>query len=123
MTDANDILRRQAEWQRAQSNLPWALKVRLAEALRESIAQLRLRSAAPGSAEPQSRARDRSHMTARVVPLDSDEAGDARVEGSASQRLAILADLSRRMWELTRCPYTTYSRATMPGRITTLSEQ
>ena len=62
-------------------------------------------------------------MTARVVPLESDEAADARVPGSPSQRLAVLADLSQRMWELTGVPYPTYSRATMPVRVTTLAEQ
>jgi hypothetical protein len=62
-------------------------------------------------------------MTARVVLLDSDEAADARVAGSPSERLAILADLTRRMWELSKRPYPSYSRATIPARITTLAKQ
>ena len=62
-------------------------------------------------------------MTARVVPLENDDAGDGRVAGSATQRLAILADLSRRMWALTGRPYPSYTRATMPVKITTLAEQ
>ena len=62
-------------------------------------------------------------MTARVVPLDSDEAADARVAGSAAQRLAILADLSRRMWALTKRPIPSYTRDTIPVRVTTLAEQ
>ena len=66
---------------------------------------------------------DRSHMTARVVPLDSDEAGDARVAGTPTKRLAILADLSRRMWALTGRPEPLYTRATMPVRLTSLAEQ
>jgi hypothetical protein len=67
--------------------------------------------------------RDRSQMTARVVPLDSDEAADARVGGSFAERLAILADLSRRMWALTGRPEPLYTRATMPVRLTSLAEQ
>jgi len=62
-------------------------------------------------------------MTARVVPLESDDAGDARVPGSPSERLAILAELSCRMWELTRRPRPTYSRKNMPVRLTTLNDQ
>ena len=62
-------------------------------------------------------------MTARVVPLDSDEAGDARVAGTASERLAVLAELSRRMWELTKRPLPTYSRKTIPVRLTALRDQ
>jgi hypothetical protein len=67
--------------------------------------------------------RDRSHMTARVVPLDSDEAADARVGGSPAERLAILADLSRRMWSAGRRVAPSYTRATMPFKLTTLEEQ
>jgi hypothetical protein len=52
-------------------------------------------------------------MQARVVPLDSRQAGDSFVEGSPSQRVALVAELSRRAWALTgfvptrvrRCPY------------------
>ena len=67
--------------------------------------------------------RDRNQMTARVVPLASDDAGDGRVGGTAADRLVLLADLSRRMWELTRRPHPTYTRATMPVKLTTLAEQ
>ena len=62
-------------------------------------------------------------MTARVVPLDSDEAGDARVAGTPTKRLAILADLSRRMWDLTNRERPTYTRSTMPVRVTRLTDQ
>jgi hypothetical protein len=62
-------------------------------------------------------------MTARVVPLESDEAGDGRIAGTADERLAVLAELSRRMWELTKRPFPMYSRKTMPVRLTTLHEQ
>ena len=59
-------------------------------------------------------ARDRSHLTARIVPLESVEAADARVGGTASERLTILAELSRRM-DLTRRPRPTYSRKSISG--------
>ena len=62
-------------------------------------------------------------MTARVVPLRSDEAGDARVGGTAEERLALLAELSRRMWALTQRPLPSYTRATMPVTLSTLGEQ
>jgi hypothetical protein len=62
-------------------------------------------------------------MTVRVVPLNSDEAGDARVPGTVSERLTILAELSRRMWELTKRPLPTYSRENIPVRLTTLRDQ
>ncbi len=62
-------------------------------------------------------------MTVRVVSLHSDEAGDGRVDATAAQRLAIVADLSRRMWALTKQPVPAYTRETIPLRLTTLSEQ
>ena len=62
-------------------------------------------------------------MTVRVVPLNSDEAGDARVGGTPAERLALLNELSRRMWMLTKRPMPSYSRETMPVRLSTLSDQ
>ena len=62
-------------------------------------------------------------MTARIVPLRSDEASDARVHGTPAERLALLAELSRRMWALTRQPVPSYPRAVMPVKLTTLAEQ
>jgi hypothetical protein len=62
-------------------------------------------------------------MTARIVPLRSDEASDARVAGTAAERLALLAELSLRMWALTKRPAPSYTRATMPVTLTTLAEQ
>ena len=67
--------------------------------------------------------RERANMTVTVVPLQSDEAGDGRVDGTAAQRLAIVADLSRRMWALTRRPVPAYTRETIPLRLTTLGDQ
>ena len=66
---------------------------------------------------------DRRHMTARVVPLRSDEAGEARVAGTAEERLALVAELSRRGWMLTGRPVPSYTRATIPVAVTTLREQ
>jgi hypothetical protein len=67
--------------------------------------------------------RDRRMMTARVVPLRSDEAGDGRVGGSVAERLALVGELSRRMWALTKRPMPSYTRETMPAKLTTLAEQ
>lgn len=121
MDEHRDILRKQAEWERAQADLSWAAKVRVAESVRESIAELRHQSPSPdGSPSP---VRDRNQMTARVVPLQSDEAGDARVGGTVAERLSLLAELSSRMWELTKRPRPTYTRASMPVKVITLSDQ
>lgn len=65
----------------------------------------------------------RRRMTVRIVPLRSSEAGDARVGGTADERLQLVAELSRRAWELTGRPLPSYTRATMPVRKTTLAEQ
>jgi hypothetical protein len=65
----------------------------------------------------------RRAMTARIVPLASDEASDARVVGTSGERLALVAELSRRMWAITKRPMPTYTRQTMPVRVTTLADQ
>lgn len=62
-------------------------------------------------------------MTARIVPLRSDEASDNRVAGTAEERLAVLADLSQRMWAQTGRPIPQYTRAAMPVRLSTLAGQ
>jgi hypothetical protein len=67
--------------------------------------------------------RDRSKMTVRIVPLRSDEAGDARVGGTVAERVALVGELSRRMWALTGQPLPSYTRATMPVKLSTLAEQ
>jgi hypothetical protein len=66
-------------------------------------------------------ATDRRDMTVRVVPLRSDEAGDSRVGGTAAERLALVGKLSEELWARTHRPLPTYSRATMPINVTTLS--
>ena len=65
----------------------------------------------------------RREMTVRIVPLGSEEAADARVPGTAAERVALLAELSRQMWELSRRPMPAYSRSAMPVRFVTLNEQ
>ena len=92
--------------------------MKVAETVGESIADLRLRYRFNVMARS-----DRNQMTARVVPLESDDAGEGRVGGTPTERLVLLADLSRRMWELTRRPRPDYTRATMPVKLTTLEEQ
>jgi hypothetical protein len=62
-------------------------------------------------------------MTVRVVPLRSDDAGDGRVGGTMAERLALVRVLSERAWALTKRPLPSYTRATMPVRVTTLAEQ
>lgn len=61
-------------------------------------------------------------MRARVVPLSSREAGDARVVGTPAERVALVAELSRQAWALTGRPLPSYTRATMPVRVTSLRE-
>jgi hypothetical protein len=62
-------------------------------------------------------------MTVRIVPLRSDESGDGRVGGSAEDRLGLVGELSRRMWELTGSPLPAYTRQTMPVKLSTLADQ
>ena len=41
MHDAKKLLERQAAWQKGRKSLPWPEKIRIAEAIRESISQIR----------------------------------------------------------------------------------
>jgi len=41
MTDIRHLLERQADWQKTRSRLPWPEKIRMAEAMRESLRQFR----------------------------------------------------------------------------------
>lgn len=56
----------------------------------------------------------RREMSVRIVPLQSPEAGDARVGGTVAQRVALVATLSFVHWTRTRRPLPGYTRATMP---------
>ena len=67
--------------------------------------------------------RERSAMTVRIVPLGSNEAGDSRVGGSPAERLALVRELSQRMWELTGHPLPSYARKNIPVKLTTLADQ
>ena len=57
---------------------------------------------------------DRREMTARIVPLRSREAGEARVGGTAAERLALVRALSEQLWARSHRPLPAYTRATMP---------
>ena len=62
-------------------------------------------------------------MTVRLVPLQSLEAGEARVGGSAGERVALVARLSEMLWLRTGYPFPEYTRATMPIVVTSLRDQ
>ncbi len=62
-------------------------------------------------------------MTARIVPLNSREAGEARVAGTIAERIALVAELSEMMWARTGRPLPSYTRATMPVVIRKLGDQ
>lgn len=64
---------------------------------------------------------DRRSMTARVVPLRSAEAGDARTGGTLEERLAAVDALTAEAWRLSGRPFPSYTRATMPVAVGTLS--
>jgi hypothetical protein len=65
---------------------------------------------------------DPSRITARVVPLTSDAAGDARMGGTPDERVAAVAELTAEAWRLAGLPLPNYSRATMPIVLTTLRD-
>jgi hypothetical protein len=64
MNDIQQMLERQARWQKARRNLPWPEKIRMAERVRESILPLRAtkppgpRPAAPASVGTTARPRE-----------------------------------------------------------------
>jgi hypothetical protein len=55
--DVQELLRRQAEWQRSRQALSWPEKIRMAQEIRESIRTLRATSAKNVSQKPQPRPR------------------------------------------------------------------
>lgn len=65
----------------------------------------------------------RSDMTYRVVPLDGPEAASPPSGATATQRLSMLAELSRTTWLATGRPLPHYSRKDMPVKLSTLREQ
>lgn len=68
-------------------------------------------------------ATDRRDMTVRLVPLMSDEGGDSRVAGTAADRVALVGRLSEDAWIRTGRPLPTYTRATIPVKMTALRAQ
>jgi hypothetical protein len=62
-------------------------------------------------------------MTYRVVALASEEARDARLGTTATERLQMLAQLSRLAWSASGRPFPQYERGSMPVRLTTLGDQ
>jgi len=64
--------------------------------------------------------KSREHMTVRRVAQGSPEAGDARVGGSADERLALLSLLSLSSWANSGRPLPSYRRQDMPIVRTTL---
>jgi len=67
--------------------------------------------------------KDRSQMTVRIVPLNSREASEAWLGGTVTERLAVVAELTALGWALTKLPLPRYTRATMPGVVTSRSTQ
>jgi hypothetical protein len=65
---------------------------------------------------------DRSRMTARVVPLTSAEAADARMAGTMEERVAAVAVLTLEAWRLAGRPFPSYTRATIPVVAATLKD-
>ncbi|HEX9579744.1 MAG TPA: hypothetical protein VF970_01430 [Gemmatimonadales bacterium] len=62
----------------------------------------------------------RRDMTARVVPLESREASEATVNGTVTERLALVAQLSEASWKLTGRSLPGYTRGTIPVVVTSL---
>ena len=65
---------------------------------------------------------NRSRMTARVVSLGSEEAGDMRMGGTPDARVAAVAELTMEAWRLAGRAFPRYTRATMPIVVTTLQD-
>ena len=61
-------------------------------------------------------------MTARVVPLQSPEAGDSRMGGTLEERVAAVEQLTVAAWRLSGRPFPVYTRATMPIVVATLHD-
>lgn len=65
----------------------------------------------------------RRDPTVRVLSLGSPEAAEATVEGTAEERLELVARLSEMSWRLTGRPWPSYTRSTVPVEVTTLRDQ
>jgi hypothetical protein len=61
-------------------------------------------------------------MTGRIVPLNSPEASDSRMESTPDERVAAVAELTAIAWRLSGRALPDYTRSTMPVTISTLKE-
>jgi len=59
MNDVQEMLKRQAVWQRSRQSLTWPEKIRMAEMVRESVKQLRASSAPRANQEISTRQKPR----------------------------------------------------------------
>lgn len=57
---------------------------------------------------------DRSHWPVRIYRLGDEPSDDLRATTTMEQRVAMVWELSRRMWAFTGQPLPTYTRATTP---------
>lgn len=63
------------------------------------------------------RARPVRARPVRVYRLGQEPGDDLSAVSTPEQRLAMVTELSRRMWTLTGRPMPSYSRAAMPGHV------
>lgn len=56
-------------------------------------------------------------MTARIYPLGAEPGDDLSAMTTIAERLAMVAVLSERMWQLTGTATMRYARAELPGRV------
>jgi hypothetical protein len=56
MREIQDLLKRQAEWQKGRRQLSWPEKIRMVEAVRESLLQLRGSTSRPTTSHPEGEA-------------------------------------------------------------------
>lgn len=66
---------------------------------------------------PAERRAARANMPVRVFRLGEEPGDDLSLETTAEQRLAMVSELSARMWALTGKPVVQYTRAEMPVRV------
>ncbi len=65
----------------------------------------------------------RANMPVRMFRLGEEPGDDLSAETTADERLAMVAELSARMWALTGKPVPVYSRAEMPVRVRKLGAE
>jgi len=59
-------------------------------------------------------ARSRSIPPARILRIDDPQVDDLSSSTTVQERVAMVAVLSRRMWEITGQPWPSYSRSEIP---------